>query len=46
MVSEVQSGYSIIGEGEVHTGLYIGLDGLYGGESGGASGTESVVMLD
>ena len=41
MVSDVQSGCSIIGEGEVHTGLYIGLDGLYGGESGGASGTES-----
>ena len=41
VVSDVQSGCSIIGEGEVHTGLYIGLDGLYGGESGGASGTES-----
>ncbi len=41
VVSEVQSGYAIIGEGEVHTGLYMGLDGLYGGESGGASGTES-----
>ncbi len=38
VVSEVQSGYSIMG-GDCTSGLYSGLVGLYGGEPGGAGGT-------
>ncbi len=38
VVSETQSGYSIVGD--CSTGLYSGLVGLYGGEHRGASGRQ------